>query len=395
MNPDLGAGGRLPHENSRGSVISLRSAICVLSAAAALCATACASNGTVSQSAAKPSIFALPTARTCPPVPQLVDTIPPASSSGIEATIPVDLGAAGSAVGDGSVWVTAHRSGKVFRVDPTTNEVVASISVPKFRGLENEPMSPVTVGPHGVWVPLIGGIGQSSVAVPNQVLRIDPATNGAAFDVALAGLYLVIDTPDGVWAGIDPSQGSTRLALVQIDPVSGKSLRTIDLGAAAASPSYSPSLDFGFGSLWAIIADDKLARIDPASGKVIAIVRTPYPAQQLVAASGPDVFIVESIGSSESAVARVNPATNCVDGMSASFPDDAENAIVITDGPQGVYVAYSAGKLALIDPATMQTRVAVSLDDQDYLAYLSFGFGSVWFPTFGNNSLLRVKPLGP
>jgi streptogramin lyase len=313
----------------------------------------------------------------------------------VEATIPVDSGAAGSAVGDGSVWVTAHRSGKVFRIDPMTNKVVASVSVPKFRGLENEPMSPVTVGPHGVWVPLIGGIGQSTVAVPNQVLRIDPATNGVAFDTALTGLYLVIDTPDGVWAGIDPSQGSKRLALVQIDPMSGQSLRTIDLGAATASSSYSPSLDFGFGSLWAIVADNKLARIDPASGKVIATVTTPYPAEQLIAASGPDVFIVESIGSTDSTVARVNPATDCVDGMSAPFSDDAESAIGITDGPQGVYVAYSVGKLALIEPATMQTRVAVNVDDQDYLAYLSFGFGSVWFPTFGNNSLLRLKPLSP
>ncbi len=314
---------------------------------------------------------------------------------GIEATIPIDSGAAGSAVGDDAVWVAAHRSGKVFRVDPTTNTAIASISVPNFMGQKSEPMSPVTVGSHGVWVPLIGGIGESTVAIPNQLLRIDPATNSVALDVALTGLYFVVDTPHGVWAGIDPSQGSKRIAVVQIDPLSGKPMRTVDLGAAATSSSYVPSLDFGFGSLWAIIADNKLARIDAASGRVTATITTPYPAQEVIAGSGPDVFIVESIGGGSAAVARVNPASNCVDGLSAPFSADAESAISITNGPSGVYVAYSVGKLALIDPATMQTRATTTLDNQDYLAYPSFGFGSVWFPTFGNNTLLRVKPLGP
>ena len=115
----------------------------------------------------------------------------------------------------------------------------------------------------------------------------------------------------------------------------------------------------------------------------------------MIAGSGPDVFIVESIGGGSAAVARVNPASNCVDGLSAPFSADAESAASITNGPSGVYVAYSVGKLALIDPATMQTRATTTLDNQDYLAYPSFGFGSVWFPTFGNNTLLRVKPLGP
>ncbi len=126
---------------------------------------------------------------------------------------------------------------------------------------------------------------------------------------------------------------------------------------------------FWIGSLWAIIADNKLARVDAASGRVTAAtITTPYPAQEVISGLGPDVFIVESIGGGSAAVARVNPASNCVDGLSAPFSADAESATLITNGPSGVHVAYSVGKLAPIDPATMQTRATTTLDQPGLLS---------------------------
>ena len=101
-----------------------------------------------------------------------------------------------------------------------------------------------------------------------------------------------------------------------------------------------------------------------------------------------------TIGSTTASVARVNVATNCVDGIAFIGTTDAESAIWIAGAPEGVYVAYGAGSLVLINPSTMQAISPAGLDGQDYLGIIADGFGSVWFPTFGNNSVLRVKPLG-
>ena len=319
----------------------------------------------------------------------------PVKHSVIEAMITIlngtsGTGIAGVAVGFGSVWVTGHRSHDVYRIDPATNRVVATIPLPTLYGADTGPDSYIGSGPHGIWLPV------GSDTTPNQIVRIDPATNKFTIDQALPGVYQIVDTAAGVWAGVDPYAGADHAAIFEVDPVTGKTLKHIDLAPAPAhANSYFPSLDAGFGSLWAVAADNEVARINPTSGTVIATIKTSQPVLQ-IDAGGPSsgVFLAMTIGSTTASVARVNVATNCVDGIAFIGTTDAESAIWIAGAPEGVYVAYGAGSLVLINPSTMQAISPAGLDGQDYLGIIADGFGSVWFPTFGNNSVLRVKPLG-
>jgi len=50
-------------------------------------------------------------------------------------------------------------------------------------------------------------------------------------------------------------------------------------------------------------------------------------------------------------------------------------------------------KISSSATTTMRSLGSVGLDAADYLGQAAFGFGSVWFPTWGDNTLLRVKPL--
>ena len=80
------------------------------------------------------------------------------------ATIPVGLAPKGVLATGSAVWVADTHDGKVFRIDPATNKIVATI----------------TVGPTGNSGPnwLGSGFGSIWVSVPNaaSIVRIDPIT---------------------------------------------------------------------------------------------------------------------------------------------------------------------------------------------------------------------------
>jgi virginiamycin B lyase len=63
----------------------------------------------------------------------------------VEEVIPVGAGPEGIATGAGAVWVANLRGGTVSRIDPATNQVVATIRTGFFP-------AGVHVGAGGVWV---------------------------------------------------------------------------------------------------------------------------------------------------------------------------------------------------------------------------------------------------
>jgi streptogramin lyase len=56
------------------------------------------------------------------------------------------------------------------------------------------------------------------------------------------------------------------------------------------------------------------------------------------------------------------------------------------------FVAYDRGGLAALDPTTLAVRKAFRVDDQDSQGTLAATKGTVWYPTFDNDSVLEVKP---
>jgi YVTN family beta-propeller protein len=298
------------------------------------------------------------------------------------------------ATGFGSVWVAAHRSNTIFRIDPGTNTVIASIPI-TISGVEVG-VGSVFVGPHGVWVPVQGVLPDGANA-GSQLFRIEPSTNKIDLMLPMSGVDAVVDWTDAVWAWTDPQEGAKRREMIQIDPAKGTPMRTVDLGAGPPSPKYTPGLAYGLGSLWATVADDALVRIDPSNGVVVATINTPAIPQAYgsLAFADQHLYFTES----DATLARIDPTTNCVDGLTylgrqTSAPAFGAPQLAVDAAPGGLYVGFDRGGLALVDPATLQITDSVRLDTQNAVGAAAFDFGSLWFPTFGNNTVLRLKPLG-
>jgi hypothetical protein len=151
------------------------------------------------------------------------------------------------AAGEGSVWVTAPdlrgdgSRGNLVRIDPSTNEVVATIHV-------GGPIGGLGVGGGWVWV-------SRPEAGPGTLFRIDPETNRVVDDVQVgtspgqpvyAGGYVWVPSTDRSFSNVKVDPGSGRV----VDEVSG--------------PPVSAA---GDGSLWAI-GDDAVVRLDPVSGAI-------------------------------------------------------------------------------------------------------------------------------
>jgi YVTN family beta-propeller protein len=124
------------------------------------------------------------------------------------------------AVGEGSVWVANHDAHTITRIDATTGQVVANITVP------SEPHR-IAFGEGAVWV--------ANFHI-NSVSRIDPQTN------QLVGEPIPIGFPAGnmaaglgsVWVTSDyrsPVDAAPEdVVLVRIDPKTNQAVETIPLG---------------------------------------------------------------------------------------------------------------------------------------------------------------------
>ncbi|MBI1403081.1 MAG: YncE family protein [Porphyrobacter sp.] len=149
--------------------------------------------------------------------------------------------------GAGSVWVASDPAGKVARIDPATNEVIATI-----------PVAPET------WYLAYGFDALWAVSSEGKVLqKIDPATNTVTGTVALGevpgflaageGAVWVQEQGDGTVAKVDPES----LALAGRTKV-GDNLKWGDI-------------DTGGGAVWLRTTDDQtMVVIDPASGAIRA-----------------------------------------------------------------------------------------------------------------------------
>jgi YVTN family beta-propeller protein len=216
--------------------------------------------------------------------------------------------------GFGSVWaLDGSRSGRLLRIEPATNVVAASIDVG-------------TSAPYNVWA----GAGSIWVAGDQgaEIVRIDPATNAVVAhipvgdgpaDLAFDGSTVyVIDHRDKTLFRIDahdnasrvvatiPGDAPERMVLVggelwitgrgtdlhEVDPGSGRVLRTIEIGAGGIDVVASGD------TLWVPSRNDEadargfptmavLRRVDAHSGAVTSLAASaPLDVHGLVADDG-------------------------------------------------------------------------------------------------------------
>jgi streptogramin lyase len=272
------------------------------------------------------------------------------------ATIPTPTGAVDVAVGDGAVWVAGF--GRVARLDPVTDQVVATVKTPG-----TEDFSQVAVGLGAVWITADGGV----------VYRIDPATNQVAATIRVGGVIQGIDAGGGyVW--VTRPEGEVG-DLVRVDPVTNRVAgRPIKVGPGPGAVLYAfgalwvtntsppsvvrvePSTSkatfmrftglvaAGYGSLWAA-SGDTVIRVDPATGEPIATVRVPRA--DAVGVGEGRVWVLAGPRSSNptlfypikhtAALWEIDPATNRIAGRPVYF--DALQPIAVAVGLGAAWVA--------------------------------------------------------
>jgi YVTN family beta-propeller protein len=221
---------------------------------------------------------------------------------------------------DGAVWVTTAGD-LVQRIDSESNEVVATLDVPA-------PIHPAT-GFDAVWV---------SDYDAGSVTRIDPATNEVAATIPVPGSepHGIAILDDSVWVAMDDTGD-----VVRIDPVTNQATATWRTGSFG-------DLVGGFDSLWGPGPGGTILRIDPNTGSSVSI----------------------DVGSGR----HYEPEL--------TVGDDA--VWVIASGPDG-------SRLERIDPTTNTVAGVLELNG----AYLvDVGFGSLWVleQTTSNGSVLRLDP---
>ena len=160
------------------------------------------------------------------------------------------------AAGGGRLWLDACRSSgrvQLLGIDPATGHVRSRISLPGSCGS-------IAYGLGHLWI-------VSGVKGGIRILRISPDARrvDARTPVIHNLVYSFVAGPEGVWYStgsrirqVDPS--GTRLAGVTVND-SGYQFTLLDA-----------ELALGHGAVWALSGNENIARIDPATGGVTAVV---------------------------------------------------------------------------------------------------------------------------
>ncbi len=202
------------------------------------------------------------------------------------------------AVGDGAVWARALlRFDTVERLDPSTDAVVATISLP---GLP----AAIAAGPTAVWIVDSTGV----------LTRIDPATNTVAATIPLGVLgFGVASTPTAIWASGQTPDGTFELW--RVDPATNAVVATLDTSGpcsplasageatwaqcgvaqhvdptsnqlVATSTSALNGLAVGPRTVYALDGDGHLTGIDAQTGQARPILDVPALAEGLALGAG-------------------------------------------------------------------------------------------------------------
>jgi virginiamycin B lyase len=147
--------------------------------------------------------------------------------------------------GEGAVWAWTFDGGRIVRVDPSAEKVVARIPVPKC-----EEAREIEAGLGAVWL---------ACKERGGVARVDPATNKVvAFIRTGQGAHDLAIDEESVWVTNYESNTVSR-----IDPLTNRVVATIpEVGEGVG-------ITVGDGAVWAGY-DAGLAKIDPETNEVVA-----------------------------------------------------------------------------------------------------------------------------
>jgi outer membrane protein assembly factor BamB len=301
---------------------------------------------------------------------------PPPATPAIDRSLIItyrhEAGSVGDmAVGDGSVWLTVTSNavparGELVRLDPVT-----------VRALRTTPLADyplrVSVGNGRAWLLMMRQVES------RQVIAVDVASGEVLFETPLEGtvrgqpeLSSIAVGSGGVWVALpEHTTGANRI--VRLDPRSGQVVATIPL------PGVPQALATG-ADVWVGTVDGRLLRIDPASNTVAGDTHL-----------GEEVFDLAVDGASVWATTRTAHAAVELLGIDARSAQVVTRtgvpiSVVAADGGQ-VWVANygfpppaDTGYVAQFDPTTNRLVRSTSLTTVlgNGVSVLAVGGGMAW-----------------
>jgi len=194
------------------------------------------------------------------------------------------------AIGEGAVWVPDVGADMVFKIDPTSNEVIGAFPIDMLAT-----QGSIAAGAGSVWVVSADGFEktlvrlnadtgeeQARIALPNAgigvtfgfgsawvtsgigdaLYRVDADSNAVTAELDLGDGPLLVVTGEGsVWVHLQ-----SDASMVRVDGTKGDIVARIETGL----PSGVADLEFGDGYLWVNTPYKvSLAQIDPGSNTIV------------------------------------------------------------------------------------------------------------------------------
>jgi virginiamycin B lyase len=276
------------------------------------------------------------------------------------ATIKVGGTADWVLVTDNAVWVASTRPYAVLRIDPTTNKIVATVTV------SGEACSGLATGFGSIWVPVCGEM--------PELVRIDCAKNtvSATLPVAPAapegGIAI---SEDSVWM-VSDKKGT----LVRVDPSTNSVRERIFIPPGSFNPVFSG------GTVWISgITSNVLTAVDASSGKVLASIPV-GPKPRFLTAGGGSIW---TLNQGDGSVSRVDEKSRKVIAtIQVGIPGTGGD---IGYGADFVWSSVFEVPLTRIDAKTNRvTRQWVGKGGDS----LRFGFDSLWITDYKKGLLSRI-----
>ncbi len=297
------------------------------------------------------------------------------SSSGAAATGTFQTAQVGSVLSDvalssDAVWVTDASETQVYRLDPATGDVLATVEVPTpmtgvattaddqvwVTGADDTTVSAIDDGPNEVTDSIDISGTPDAIAASSQHVWVTATADGGANVLAdinaptaalanllgssQAGPSQVAATDDDVWV-----TNSGDSSITHFDARTETGLITIDLDVTPTAVAVVED------AVWVLSTDSQsLTRIDPATDTVVATVDLSLDsgsAPNAIAATADAVWVTD-IDNDD--LILVDPATNAV----VTRVDTSHEPVAVAANDTDVWVANSGdGTLTHVDPTTV------------------------------------------
>lgn len=257
-----------------------------------------------------------------------------------------------------SVWVANDALKSIQRVDVATNALVARVKLPA------EPCSGLAFGFGSLWVPLCGSHPSLARIDPlyntiAALLPIGPALSEGGITVSNDSVWLVVK--DGVLARIDPATNRVRQTV------------------AIAPGSYNPL--FAGGIVWVTSGErNLLTGVDSASGKVVATIPVGLKPRFLAAGDG----LVWTLNQGDGTVSKVDArAKRLIANVQTLIPGGGGE---IAYGAGAAWATIVGVPLTKIDSATNAVRHWGGRGGDA----VRYGDGSIWLTDYHDGLLWRI-----